>query len=122
MATQTPQTTALRSCTRLNPLLRLDLGEEASGDDGNHPDPDVRRKEVRRAVKHDVEPPVATQPSEEAFHHPSDPAGQETPVPRSAGRDRDVDVMRQRRRRERCPREAAVAKQIALETERGQPR
>src|SRR3954453_4862000 len=77
----------LRSCTRLNPLLRLDLGEEASRDDGNHPDPDVRRKEVRRAVKHDVEPPVAAQPSEEAFHHPPDPAGQKTPVSRSAGRD-----------------------------------
>src|SRR3954453_925369 len=78
---------SVRSFTRLNPLLCLDLGEEASRDDGNHPDPDVRRKEVRRAVKHDVEPPVAAQPSEEAFHHPPDPAGQKTPVSRSAGRD-----------------------------------
>jgi hypothetical protein len=82
----------------------------------------VRRKKARRTVEHDVEPPVATQPSEEAFHHPPDPAVQEMPVLRSAGRDRDVDVVRQRRRRERRPREAAVAKQIALETERGQPR
>src|SRR3954468_12423208 len=74
-----PNWTRFRSCTRLNPLLRLDLGEEASRDDGNHPDPDVRRKEVRRAVNHDVEPPVAAQPSEEAFHHPPDPAGRKCP-------------------------------------------
>ena len=36
----------IRSCTRLNPLLRLGLGEEASRDDGDHRNPDVPGKEV----------------------------------------------------------------------------
>src|SRR5689334_15595885 len=99
----------LRICTRINPLLRLALGDEPSCDDGDHCDPDVRGEEIGFTVEHDVEPPVAAQPGEQPLHplrshstrsrarnlwllRPPDPARQEASVPCPARRDRDVDV------------------------------
>src|SRR5215207_2161524 len=115
-----PTSRALRVCTRLNPLLRLRWGHEPSWDDGDHRNPDMRGKETRLAVVHDVEPSIAAQPGEQALHDPPDPARQEAPVPRAAGRGRDVDVVCGRRRGERRPLEPTVAEQIALEAGRGQ--
>ncbi len=79
----------------------------------------MRREEIRLAVVHDVEPSIAAQPGKQPLHHPPDPVRQEAPVPRAAGRDRNVDVVRERRRGEGRALEAAVAEQIALEAERG---
>jgi site-specific DNA recombinase len=56
------------------------------------------------------------------FHHPADAVRQEAPVACAAGRDRDMDIMLERRRGEGRTLEAAVAKQITLEAERDQPR
>ena len=59
-------------------------------------------KELGLAVVHDVEPPVAAHPGEQSLHHPTDPVWQETPVPRAARRDRDMDVVREGGRGEGC--------------------
>src|ERR671927_1919744 len=82
----------------------------------------MRGKEVGLTVEHNVEAPVAAHPGEEALHHPANAARQELAVPRSAGRGRDVDVVPERRRGKGIAREPAVAEQIALEAEGGQPR
>jgi hypothetical protein len=55
----------VRTCARLNPLLRLGLGNEPSRDDGDHRNPDVRGEENRGTVVHDVEPAVAAHPGEQ---------------------------------------------------------
>ena len=78
----------------------------------------MRRKEVRLAVEDDVEPPVAAQPSEKALHYPADAARQEAPVPGSARRDRDVDVVLQRRCGEGRALESTIPEQISLEAKR----
>src|SRR6476469_2372211 len=100
---------AMRSCTRLNLLLRLGLGDETACDDGDHRNPDVPGKEVGGAVVHDVEPAVAAEPGKQQLHNPPDPVRQEAPVPRAARRDRDMDVMLERCRGEGRALEAAVA-------------
>ena len=82
----------------------------------------MRGKEVGLTIEDDVEPPVAAEPSEKALDHPADAARQEAPVPGSARRDRDVDVVHERRRGERRAPKPAVAEQITLEAKRGQPR
>lgn len=58
----------LRSCTQLKALLRLDLGDRSTRNDGDHCNFDVLGKEVGGAVVHDVEPPVATEPSEQLLN------------------------------------------------------
>ena len=83
-------------------------------------DPDVCGEEVGLAVEHDIEASVAARPSEKPLDHPTDAARQEAPVACSAGRDRDVAVVREHRRGERRALEAAVAEQVALEAEYGQ--
>ena len=62
------RSTSVRSCTRLNSLLRLGLCDEAAREDGDHCDPDVRGKEIRRAVVHDVEPAIEAEPSEQPLN------------------------------------------------------
>jgi hypothetical protein len=79
-------------------------------------------EEVGRTVVHNVEAPVAAQPGEQSLYDPPDPAGQKATVPGTAGRDQDVDVVLERRCGEGCAIEAAVAEQVALESEHGQSR
>ena len=50
----------LESCTRLNPLLGLDLGEEVSWMMESSRSRCAPQRGRERAVEHDVEPPVAT--------------------------------------------------------------
>ena len=80
------------------------------------------RKQVGLAIKDNVEPTIAAQPSEQPLNHPPDADRQEASVRACAGRDRNVDVMLERCLRKRCALEAAVAQQIALEAQPGQPR
>jgi hypothetical protein len=82
----------------------------------------VRGKEVGLAVEDDVEPPIAAEPSEKALHHPADATRQKASVPGSARRDRDVDVVLERRCGERFSLEPAIAEQITLKAKRGQSR
>ena len=67
---------ALRRCTRINPLLRLGLGDDPPRDDGDHRNPDVPGKEICSAVVDDVEAPVAAEPSEQPLDDPPDPVRQ----------------------------------------------
>src|SRR3712207_8631480 len=80
------------------------------------------RKQVGLAIKDDVEPAIAAEPSKQALDHPADTDRQEVPVMSCARADRDVNVMLQRRRRERRALEASVAQQVALEAQLGQSR
>ena len=75
---------AFRSCTRLNPLLRLGLrlgtGDEPARNDRDHRDPDVRGEEVGLAVKGDIEIAPPYLPEHPLWHEPISRTASKLPI------------------------------------------